>query len=339
MNHDKTIYVKLTNACNLKCKHCYNAQFDNQIYMPDDILAKVKKYIYSYALANSNKIIDVQLHGGEPMLYDIDKINSLLDRFPENVKTSITTNLVYRLTKEKIALFKRMLPYDDVPFIMTSWDAGIRFVGKQENVWKKNILKLHENGIIVQPIVCVTNVLIKKEPTELFDMFDELNIKHVNFERLTLTGNAADGVLKPTNREIDEWLFKAYLESKERNIKVPLFESVENSVDGFFVGCRARMCMQNVVTINPDGTIAACPNAAKCWYATLTGIGTFNISRPANKQHLDNIEKHKEYTCSICKFYKYCNGDCCQLQHDQSGCPGMKRIYEYLLSNRKMTTI
>ena len=72
---------------------------------------------------------------------------------------------------------------------------------------------------------------------------------------------------------------------------------------------------------------------------TLTGIGTFNISRPANKQHLDNIEKHKEYTCSICKFYKYCNGDCCQLQHDQTGCPGMKRIYEYILSNRKMTTI
>ena len=111
--------------------------------------SNVKKYIYSYALVNSNKIIDVQLHGGEPMLYDIDKINSLLDRFPENVKTSITTNLVYILTKEKIALFKRMLPYDDVPFIMTSWDAGIRFVGKQENVWKKNILKLHENGIIV----------------------------------------------------------------------------------------------------------------------------------------------------------------------------------------------
>jgi len=74
-------------------------------------------------------------------------------------------------------------------------------------------------------------------------MLAELSIANVNFERLTLTGNASDGKLKPTNREIDEWLFNAYLIAKENNVKVPLFEGIENSIDGFLVGCRARKCM------------------------------------------------------------------------------------------------
>ncbi len=339
MIHEKTIYVKLTNACNLKCKHCYNAQMNDACSMSDAVLAKVERYICSYALTNQHQIVDVQLHGGEPMLYDIDKINALLDAFPPNVKTSITTNLVYRLTNDKITLFKRMLPYDDVPFIMTSWDYGIRFTGKQESTWKNNVLKLHENGITVQPIICVTNKLVKKDPKEIFDMLAELSIANVNFERLTLTGNASDGKLKPTNREIDEWLFNAYLIAKENNVKVPLFEGIENSIDGFLVGCRARKCMQNVVTINPDGTIAACPNMADCWYAELNDIGQFNVRKSANKLRLDRKESHRELSCGICKLYQYCNGECCQLQHDETGCPGLKKIYEHLLANRKTTSV
>ena len=63
----KTIYVKLTNRCNLTCDHCYNAVCHDQGQMSANTLQKILDYIYD--LKEQGYDVDVALHGGEPTLY------------------------------------------------------------------------------------------------------------------------------------------------------------------------------------------------------------------------------------------------------------------------------
>ena len=93
-----TIYLKVTNACNLKCKHCYNACMNDCSFMANEVLDKAKTFIMRFAQNNKNSTINVQLHGGEPCLYDVKKLIAFVDDAKaDNIKYSITTNLVYRL--------------------------------------------------------------------------------------------------------------------------------------------------------------------------------------------------------------------------------------------------
>lgn len=84
------------------------------------------------------------------MLYDTSKLIEFVSSLADvDIKWSITTNLTYKLDAEKIRFFKMMLPYDDKPYIMTSWDKDIRFQGDQEKIWTRNVKKLLKSGIEV----------------------------------------------------------------------------------------------------------------------------------------------------------------------------------------------
>jgi len=203
-------------------------------------------------------------------------------------------------------------------FIKTSWDVDdYRFKNNEQlKVWEDNVRFLIEKGYIVQPIVTVNIQTIKHNPYELLSYFKDFGINIVNFERITETGKASKVKVKPTNREIDNWLYKAYKISKELDMHIPLFdELVAISKGAEPLGCRRRECMQSVRTLNTDGSIGACPNC----------------SDNMNLDELIKLEKTIPNQCKFCKFYKICKGDCCQLKFDETGCPGLTNIYEELL--------
>lgn len=327
-----TIYLKVTNACNLKCKHCYNSCMNDISSMNDEVLVKAKVFIEEFAQKHINDAVNVQFHGGEPCLYDIKKlIEFVFNTDSHNIKYSITTNLVYKLTSDHLALFKKMLPYDDVPYIMTSWDPGIRFPIGKLGVWEDNVEEAIKNGIKVQPIVCVTKQLLKsyEQPKGLFKYFSEFGIRDMNFERITLTGRAAENDIKPTNREVDDWLFSAYLEYEKNGFHIPLFGNLKEAANGNLLGCRARKCMRTVLTINPDGSIATCPNMPLDLIGSLDGVDPTKITRLCMKERLARFQE-----CSVCDLFKQCNGECCQLQSDSTGCPGLTKIIRHIETQR-----
>jgi len=92
----------------------------------------------------------------------------------------------------------------------------------------------------------------------------------MNFERITKTGRARECDITPLNIDVDKWLHSAWKTNKEYKMHVPLFDSIEQSCRGFLIGCRARQCMKTVITVNPDGSVAACPNTAN----NVIGIAT-----------------------------------------------------------------
>lgn len=335
-----TIYIKPTNRCNLKCDHCFNEIMQNHDDIDDRTLERSIQWINNFIDSHPNDDIDCQLHGGEPCLYSIDKLNGVVDRVNNRARWSITTNLVYQLTDKHIELFKRMQPYhnnDDI-VIQTSWDHSIRFKSpKQQALWEDNVRVVVGQGITVQPTVCITSYIINSvSPADLFDYMIALGVTQINFERLTNTGRAVGQIaiidkhqynLIPTNKQTDQWLFDAYKTSKlpkYQHITIPIFQGVEQSIKGELLGCRARKCMQTVYTINPDGSIGGCPNTA-CYAPNNVNTIQWVENKLIKKEQIQQI------SCLSCQYYQYCNGECFQLKHDDTGCPGMKSIYQYLL--------
>ena len=326
---DRAIYLKLTNDCQLCCAHCYNAFMHNKQYISDQVLDKAILYIKNTINQYSNDHFVVQLHGGEPMLYDTNKINHIIDCLP-NIDFTITTNLVFKLNSEKILLLQRM-KVNGLNIIQTSWDYAIRFKNdKQQQLWLNNCKKLIECGVTVQPTITLTNKLINNiKPYDLINQFKGWGFTTINFERLTETGRAQENNLRPNNRELDEYCLQLYKASKTIGLNVALFEGIEQSIKHNYVGCRTRNCNNTVTTINPDGSISHCPNIAN--YPTTTIIPIKNIKLYDTKAQ-DKLEKNNPMQCLSCRYYQYCRGDCYQLHFDDTGCNGLKMIYDYLLA-------
>lgn len=331
----KTIYVKLTNNCQLRCKHCYNAFMDDSSDMCSDTLVAVFDEIIQQAMNNPSIDYDCQLHGGEPLQYkNIDVVIDQLERTKSlsNIHWCITTNLVYKLTDVHYQLFEYMTPFKrNERMIQTSWDYKIRFANdRQLQLWTNNVKTLLSKNILVQPTVCLTNLLINDlTGKQVIDYFIDLDITRLNFERITNTGRAVANNLRPNNNVLDQWLFDAfkYYETVADKIEIQLFDAVLKSLNHKFVGCRARHCMETVTTYNPDGTIGGCPNTVYKSFRTIDG----SYDRKVHTIWI-KTENRRDLTCLTCEYYQYCNGDCFQLQFDDSGCPGMKSIYRYLLS-------
>lgn len=328
---DLVIYLKTTNTCQMNCKHCYNSISPFKGTMTQETINNVITYLNDLS---KNKTLLVIFHGGEPFNCDISIIQSFLKAFEnnKNVSFTVTTNLMYKITDDHLNIFKKMDKLYDKPFISTSWDYNIRFATEaQENLWLNNVQYLQQNGIEVSPIVTLSKLLIdNKTPEDILNYFKQLNIKRMNIERITKTGNAEKNhYLIPLNKDVSEWLYEAYKLSIEMDIDIMLFNNLKQSI--FYnnkVGCLKRQCQKNVITINPDGSIAGCPNCSQNIYGNIKG--DFD-SKLYNKFICD--EEIKKNECYLCPYYEYCNGECFQLSWDESGCPGLKLIMDDMLND------
>lgn len=328
---DYFLYVKTTNRCQLQCAHCY-VNSDNTKTLEINYDA-VELYINDFCIKHSNDRIIASLHGGEPLLANVDKIYNLVKNTKhDNIYWSATTNLIYDIDESKEKLFNQFIQPDGTKLILTSYDLMIRFKNNQEELWKENVKKLVSKGFIIKPIVCLTKYMTKKNIKDLFDMFIDIGIVTMNFERITETGRSIQNQLRYSNKDLDNLLYEVYClwDNQYRDkISITIFEDIELAVKkGILVGCRARHCMENVITINPDGSIAGCPNQFNKTYKDIKGN---NLKY--SKEELICQEMKINPKCYICEYFKYCNGDCFQLIWDETGCPGMKSLISYILNN------
>jgi radical SAM protein with 4Fe4S-binding SPASM domain len=307
----------------------------NHDSMTPEILAKSVEYIKNLA-RRSDEVLGVQLHGGEPFQYDIDAIANVVDEltaFP-NISVSTTTNLVYELTPKHLEILGKMR-YNGRAEINTSWDYKIRFKNdRQKTLWESNVRLLNSLGVHVIPIVSVSKLLMDDiDPVWLFEYFKTLGCQAFNVERLTVNGRLVDNMfLRPLNRELDSYLYKLYVINKKNypDMSIPLFEDLINSFKGKHTsGCRAHKCSINTVTINPDGSVATCPNMSTKEHC----IDTVRLAHIDEAKHkrIIKIESSVNSECYACEYYKFCKGECFQLQWDETGCPGLRMICKELL--------
>lgn len=255
--------IQVGTSCNLNCKHCLMVNnLDNSSVDYDNINQTLSKY---------PKIEEIHLSGGEPLLGDLNKLEKFIDKYP-NTQFSMTTNLVYKLTKQRLRIIKKMNR------ISTSFDPGIRFNNfKELNLWYHNLKKISQTTFI-SVFVCLTNYLISNiEPYRLINLFD--HVLKTNFITIPLMryGNIKNNLdLIPDRDKTIEWLQGLLLFNNQ-------YDSTKNLIKNKnFSNCQYG---DSMICINHNGDIINC------------------IINP-------NCENKLDTKCAKCNYFSNCGGTC-----------------------------
>jgi radical SAM protein with 4Fe4S-binding SPASM domain len=335
---DLMVYLKTTDTCQLHCDHCFTNGKNGKkgFFNPEktiDFFHRFKEYRPELRTGN------ISFHGGEPMLAPpemmFDVWNGVKELWP-TVWWSVQTNLTYKLDDKKVDVFDKICQKS----WGTSWDYNIRWPNKNtENLWRRNVKELTDAGHNITVMVSLTgNLLRSKEPIEIIEDMASLGVKHINFERVTLNGNARtniDNGIMPSNSELDHWFLKMWDQSVQNKtyeyMDNMFFDSILSSmVYQTYSGCRCRQCEQKVFTINADGNIGGCPNGAV--ENTFAHIDDDIAKMMTSEGRICNIQTEaiRNPVCATCNVYDLCNGDCHQLGWEGDLCAAPKSLMQLL---------
>jgi radical SAM protein with 4Fe4S-binding SPASM domain len=339
------IYLKTTETCNLNCSHCFtNGTSGPKIYWDHikvaDWLARLNKE------SAESPHVHCEFHGGEPFLADVSTMQYVYDNCKDlwpSMSWGITTNLVFKLTQEKIDFIQGPLGGR----IGTSWDPDIRFANpKQYDLWRENVRTLIDLGVTIKLFISVTKGTIAIEPIELLEWVDSLGVKELALERLTLNGSAVKNQhIFPTNKELDLWFLKMHEQSKlhqarewvENEFLETIYSKFETGTNNSGTFCRD--CEEKLFTVNADGKISGCPNSAP---ETSFGCIDDDILALLNSpQRIHNIacERNRDPRCYSCEVFQYCNSDCHQLEWQGDVCAAPKSLMLALSSINKQNKV
>lgn len=328
----KVIYVKTIGTCNLNCDHCFTngSSGDKTMFDVDATLRWLEDYIQG-----DGTNYHVELHGGEPFLVRLVHLRrftqTLRERYPK-ISIGATTNLTYPVTHDHIKFFIEELDSQ----LGTSWDPFIRWTtDKQYQLWLDNIKLLGRYNIRPRVNVSMSRSLLEEYPPERFlSTIAATGAKYVELERLTLDGNATRlPDIFPGNDQQDLWFLELvkHYQSCDSSVKIEtidnLLERLRNNV--VHTGTNCRNCEQNLVTINPNGTLSTCPNVAESiQYASIHEHPKVFLDHDM-RATTQAKEQDIPMGCLTCDVFDLCGGDCHQLPYD-GRCGGYKRTLHYL---------
>jgi len=250
----------------------------------------------------------------------------------------ITSNFVLKLTDEHWKFIKGPLNNR----VGTSWDPKIRFENpKQEVLWKNNVKALIDAGVTVKLFISVTKDTLDIEPIKLLRWVKALGVQEMALERLTGNGNALlHPEIFPRNVDQDAWFLKMHQQSEEHGAR-DWFENefLETIYDKFEKnfnkgGTFCRDCEEKLYTINADGTLSGCPNAAP---EEQFGHINQDIKTLINSpKRIKNIacERARDPRCFECPVFAFCGGDCHQLEWQGDICGAPKSLMKFLKAEK-----
>jgi len=242
-----SVYLKLTNRCNLKCKHCYI--WKKKKWQGDITEEVVEALIRQFPNGEHSKII---LFGGEPTLYPPDKAKRLLEILKKGGwnEINIQTNLV-SVNQEWVEIFKVYTK----GHIGTSLDTSRIELGVVDKILA-NVKRLKKEGIDVSAVITVTRDLTINLFRELVNSF--IKAGGYSFKVLPVNPNGREGKV-----EIEHYLdiLKVSLEihKKFNNFENLLYlkRVFTEGVKGYYLGGN---CAKYVRTVDPNGDVYVCPD-------------------------------------------------------------------------------
>lgn len=334
----RTVYLKTTDSCNLNCSHCFTSgnEVDRYFWQLPETRDWIQRYMDHIPQSD---VVHFELHGGEPMLAPLEQLIEMRDflrTFGSRVSIGITTNLVYKLTPEKIAFFVSMDGFG------SSWDADIRFANRgQERLWQDNLLEV-VNARRQAKKTSNLHVSVSRKFTEMDQesttiFFGSLGVDKVMFDRITLDGNAVKNqTLFPTNQEINNWYLKMHEATKKLDARRWFFNAALEDVYAKFENGNARCgtfcrdCEERLFTISANGNIGGCPNSAQ--EQSFGHISQSLEELMASPKRLDVMaeERARNEKCFECPVFSYCGSDCHQLAWDGDICASPRELMKEL---------
>ncbi|MCL2718858.1 MAG: radical SAM protein [Lachnospiraceae bacterium] len=203
-----TLYISITNRCNIKCRHCSDIEMD----LPDAKQADVIEWIKQ--IANSKSIKRVSFLGGEPFLCFNELINYIKFANSLGLLTTIVTNGYWAQTEEKVDSILRELAGLD-SMIVSSDKYHLEFVDKK-------IVDNLINGCIKNNIDASINITAanKNEGEEIKSLYMNSYSKSVfiNISPMFFYGAAKNLEIEKFNYFYQPQLLKDYCEIRSHTI-------------------------------------------------------------------------------------------------------------------------
>lgn len=324
-------YIKTTETCNLNCAHCFTSgQNGKKIYFDPK---KVADWVNQIKVFRPEANAHFEFHGGEPFLAkteDMWKFYHLTRDVWPQATYGATTNLVYKLTEDKLDLMDNVLNKR----IGTSWDPKIRFANdKQRQLFEDNVKLLLDRGYTIKLFVSLTRDVVSKQPIELLEYVNSLGVQELDLERVTSNGYARKNLFVfPRNVELQQWFLKLHEQTVQHGAREwftnNFLENVYAKFETGFTkgGTFCRDCEQKLFTINADGGISGCPNAAPEEVYGHIDKPAFEVIHAPKRCEIIASELSRDPRCYSCPVYKYCGGDCHQLEWEEDVCPAPKKL-------------
>ena len=317
------IYLRVTDRCNLHCKHCTLSEHRGNSFVD---INSVTQFLHK--LIGNGTGCSIAFHGGEPTLCPLNVLENFCCEFPY-ATFIMASNMIWSSPTEVISFVKKYCIDKEthVPCIKASYDFGnIRFQStKERQTCLSNIKLCTDNNIAVQLGVPVTNELVS---IPVQDIVRFLNSFHIDSLRLDMLRpqQIIDQTIVPSYSQVDKWLCQLY--KYKNQIHVLLFEElIDAALYGHHESCRTRQCMSTTLTINVDGTFGGCVNNAHvCPYGSVeTGTTDYELL-----QRLILEEQIRNEKCYLCDLFHMCNGWCYQIPWINNTCPAPKQLMRHI---------
>ena len=308
------INLEITEACNLKCRHCYN--FWRQDDGPKPVGMTVEHMAKLIDMMVEAEVFHVVLTGGEP-LANFKVLKYAFQRLSEEgISTSLNSNLM-PITREKIRELKS-LGLDHVLTSLNSSNAKVNdyMVNKEGALEEivKSIRIVVEEGIRVS----VNMIISEANRADIYStakLCSELGVQRLFATRMV--PSVRDQEFSETDRKLDQ---ESALEALEELIRArddfgiaigtlisyPLCLLGDLEKFGDFVGRGCPAQRGNRMVVSANGDTHACTHEEVSYGNVFeTGI------KPAFKKMAawhDNSYHFEE--CSDCKYLKVCQSGC-----------------------------
>ena len=289
--NNKTLYVSVTNKCQLHCPFCFNKfvegfQNNKEDLTPEKVIELIEKNDYA----------SIDLLGGEPLL-NPKFIIEILDYFKNDKKTwCISSNLAFKnLSNLQLEALRKIQEYSISKISIGSSYNLDRFESTDYlELWKENMIKLDKLGINVGITVTLTEKQCNQPVDDLISILESVRYKSVNLEICKYSkpiNNIELNNIIESGKKIDLYL-------KECFEKFPLdknyqfaryFDSVFNRVP-----LMDPHCSYHTDIVFPDGSLkhGCCSNG---------------VQEDDSELLKQKIIKNN---CLVCEFYDFCHGDC-----------------------------
>ncbi|MDC9605042.1 darobactin maturation radical SAM/SPASM protein DarE [Xenorhabdus griffiniae] len=325
------VVIKATRLCNLRCTYCHSwAEGKGNTLTFFNLMRSLHRFL---SIPNIKRF-EFVWHGGEVTLLNVSYFKKLIwlqQQFkkPGQIITNTVQTNAVNIPEDWLLFLKGIgmsvgISVDGIPEIHDSRRLDYRGRPTSQRV-AAGMKKLRQYGIPYGALIVVDRDVYESNIEKMLSYFHEIDLTDIEFLNIV-----PDNRLKPGDDPGGSYInyhdyinflskvFRIWWGNYRDKINIRLFDGFINSIkysqkkisDCYWAG----NCSQEIITLEPNGTISACDKyvgAKGNNYGSIidNDLGYLLKNSNTNKNHL--IEEKESYEkMHQCKWFFICNGGC-----------------------------